>query len=319
MSEIYDNAISSLILGVEDYQSDDDRRMISALRNFYAGVLLLGKACLLNAADVSDPMEVLAARFTPKLNTTGEVVYENESFTTVDLQGLQNRFKGFGLVWPQGDIKRLQKLRNNSEHYHVDTPKETIQQAISECFPLVAGFLEILEKDPTQELGATWEIMIKEKALFKEQLQKCQKSFSEIEWKELVDASKVECLNCQMPLLAQEDEQNSDPALISAKCLACSHEHDALYIIENTIEHKFGVDNLLSAIQSNTQLIYTCPECSEDTYVYNDEWNMCLYCLHEMTTECSRCSNEITPDTMSYENNGLCDYCQNQLDKVMRE
>ncbi|WP_145716595.1 hypothetical protein [Mesorhizobium tianshanense] len=56
---------------VEDFQSNDERRPVSALRNFYAGELLLGKQCLLNAAPNVDPMEILASKFAPVLKQRG--------------------------------------------------------------------------------------------------------------------------------------------------------------------------------------------------------------------------------------------------------
>lgn len=38
---ILKNAIDSIQVGVEDFQSDDDRRCVSAVRNIGAGILLL--------------------------------------------------------------------------------------------------------------------------------------------------------------------------------------------------------------------------------------------------------------------------------------
>ena len=67
------NAVASIQLGIEDYNSNDTRRTISAVKNFYAGVLLLGKQCLLNKAPAADPMEVLATGYQPKLNGSGGV------------------------------------------------------------------------------------------------------------------------------------------------------------------------------------------------------------------------------------------------------
>lgn len=48
MSEIIENAITSIKLGIEDFQTGDDDRMLSAARNYYAGLLLLAKECLVN-------------------------------------------------------------------------------------------------------------------------------------------------------------------------------------------------------------------------------------------------------------------------------
>ena len=46
MKSLLENAIVSIQLGLEDYASKDSRRVISAVRNLYAGVLLLCKETL---------------------------------------------------------------------------------------------------------------------------------------------------------------------------------------------------------------------------------------------------------------------------------
>jgi hypothetical protein len=43
MDTILENAVQSIQIGVEDYESDDPRRMLSAIRNVTAGILLLFK------------------------------------------------------------------------------------------------------------------------------------------------------------------------------------------------------------------------------------------------------------------------------------
>jgi hypothetical protein len=43
MHTILENAVQSLQIGIEDYQSTDQRRTLSAVRNITAGVLLLFK------------------------------------------------------------------------------------------------------------------------------------------------------------------------------------------------------------------------------------------------------------------------------------
>ena len=48
MKELLENAVLSIELGVEDYQTGDERRVLSAIRNLYAGVLLLCKQVLWN-------------------------------------------------------------------------------------------------------------------------------------------------------------------------------------------------------------------------------------------------------------------------------
>ena len=46
MNPLLKNAVVSIQLGLEDFASDDERRIISAARNLYSGVLLLAKEVL---------------------------------------------------------------------------------------------------------------------------------------------------------------------------------------------------------------------------------------------------------------------------------
>ena len=46
MSPLLNNAVLSIQLGLEDFSSEDERRIISAVRNLYSGVLLLSKEVL---------------------------------------------------------------------------------------------------------------------------------------------------------------------------------------------------------------------------------------------------------------------------------
>ena len=70
MLSLLPNAVNSIQVGIEDYLSNDRRRPVSAIRNFYAGIFLLGKRCLLNEAPNVQPVEVFGLRFRPKSGTT---------------------------------------------------------------------------------------------------------------------------------------------------------------------------------------------------------------------------------------------------------
>ncbi|MGO7465102.1 hypothetical protein ACCS53_37455, partial [Rhizobium ruizarguesonis] len=86
------------------------------------------------------------------LDEDGKLVISPKGQTTIDLQELRDRFGGFGLKWPEGNIKDLQRLRNDFEHYHSKAPKETIRETIAAFFPLVEGFFSILELSPSASL-----------------------------------------------------------------------------------------------------------------------------------------------------------------------
>ena len=50
MNPLLKNAVVSIQLGLEDFASDDERRIISAARNLYSGVLLLATIAALGHA-----------------------------------------------------------------------------------------------------------------------------------------------------------------------------------------------------------------------------------------------------------------------------
>ena len=62
MNSLFDNAILSFQLGIEDYEKNDPKRAYSAVRNFYAGTPLLEKEVLVRDAPNADPKDVLGSR-----------------------------------------------------------------------------------------------------------------------------------------------------------------------------------------------------------------------------------------------------------------
>ena len=295
MSDIYDNAIHSIQLGIEDFQSNDDRRPVSALRNFYAGVLLLGKACLIQQAPKADPMELIAARFEPVPGDDGDVDHTPMGYVTVDLEQLKRRFKKFKLAWPSGDIQRLQKLRNDFEHFHSAAPTETIRQAIASCFPLVQGFFQILGKDPATELGSAWEAMLAEKEFYRKQKKQCESTFQRLPWAALLtNTDGLSCDECQSSLIYQVKEDNDDPTCIEGKCLGCAVDYSAEDTIRLILDAEYGADDYVAIKDGGDRIIHDCPECAEEAYVVSEDIDRCFYCNFAVSGECGRCMTTLT-------------------------
>ena len=95
MNSLFDNAIQSIQIGIEDYEHNDPKRALSAVRNFYAGTLLLAKEVLVRKAPKAAVMDVLATKFTPVPSGAGGVTFESNS-KTIDFDELGERFKAFG-------------------------------------------------------------------------------------------------------------------------------------------------------------------------------------------------------------------------------
>jgi hypothetical protein len=315
VTELLQNAIASIQLGIEDYQSNDARRPISAVRNFYAGVLLLGKQCLLNAAPDADPMKVLASKFVPVPDGEGGVVHEPKGYHTIDLAELQGRFKHFELAWPAGEISTLQRLRNKLEHYHSDAPKEVIPQAIAACFPLIQGFFAILEIDPAGVLGETWTVMLDEEAFFTKQKADADATFEVLPWG-LTNTEAFSCPSCSSSLICQIDPGNSEPENIQGRCIACGKTLTAEETVSLIVAAEFGGDNYVAAKDGGEPVINDCPQCGNATYIVNGELNQCLLCGDEVDGECARCWTSLGVHNTSVNDSSLCDYCDHVMSKA---
>ena len=309
------NAIASIQLGIEDYKSDDPRRAISAVRNFYAGVLLLGKQCLLDQAPDADPMEVLATGYQPKPNDDGGVTIVPKGFRTIDLQELRDRFKEFGLEWPKADIKPLQKLRNEFEHFHSSAQDTTIRQVIASCFPLIDGFFDILDRNPAQHLGAAWDTMLEEEKFFAAQKAACYATLKPLPWSAELKDLELSCPHCSSALIYQADENNGDPSSIDGKCRACDGSIGAERFVEIVVEAIHGGDDFMAAKDGGEPIVNDCPDCGQPAYVQNGEVDVCYFCGESAANECSVCSSPMSVNDVSVHSPSLCTHCYHVLSK----
>jgi hypothetical protein len=316
MSDVLENAIHSIQLGIEDFQSNDPRRPISAVRNLYAGVLLLGKQCLLQAAPEADPMSVLGSSFEPKLDLEGSISFSPKGYRTIDVRELEGRFKNFGLAWPEGDLRTLQRLRNNFEHFQSAEPMAAIRQAIANSFTVISRFFDVLGLSPAEALGETWTVMLEEKDFFTKQKELCDASFSKLPWfGNLSGLEYLQCTNCGSSLIYQDDPANGDAWRIRGHCKACGENFAAVETVGLILEAEFGADAHVTAMEGGEPVFDSCPACGEDTYISSSKVRQCFMCEHQVGGECAGCHAGLTPNNISADNSYLCCYCDNLMSK----
>lgn len=320
MAEIFNNAVTSIVLGIEDFQEGSDARMLSAARNYYAGLLLLGKECLIRAAPDADPMEVIGAKFEPIPNGDGGVDHEVIGYATVDFSQLQSRFKKFGLSWPNGNITKLQKFRNNLEHYHLVEPVGRLREAIADSFPMIIDFFETLKEDPQDVLENVWDTILEEANTFRKVQQSCKDSLMNLSWPgEVLNLDHISCRNCTSSLIGQVDRSNTNVTGAIGKCFQCGQEYDEENLVEMVVLASYQIDAYYAAKNGESSPINTCPNCNAETYVENGEISVCFACKETVGGECSRCSTDITVHEYNPDHPELCSYCAHVWEKMVRE
>lgn len=319
MSEIFSNAITSIALGIEDFETGTDVRMLSAARNYYAGLLLLAKECLVRAAPKANAMEIIGAKFKPKPDGDGGVDHEVVGYTTVDLAQLQTRFKDFGLPWPKADINKLQRFRNDLEHFHLREPVSALGEAIASSFPMVVDFFNLLEEDPQTKLAGVWDTILEQREAFERVQQRCLDSLQNVDWPaEVSRLDRLACPDCGSSLVGQADPDNDDHEHVVGKCHQCGEEIGFEKMMEVVVTASYEIDAYIRAKEGLDSSIATCPHCGVDAYVENGEVSVCFAC-GETLDDCTRCGTRINVNEYNHDHPELCSYCAHMWEKVMRE
>ena len=321
MSKLFENAVTSIQLGVEDYQQDDPRRAISAVRNFYAGVLLLAKETLVRSVPDADFGDLIGAKYKPVPDGIGGVDFVQDGSSTIDIVTIGKRFKDFGLSIDQKALEELSRIRNDVEHLYTQKPGEAVRESIANAFPVVVQLFEHMDEAPGVHLGDAWPVMLEAKALYEKELKSCKDSLSRVAWiSGTIAKAGLICHQCKSKLVRQLDPDNTQQVNMELFCRACGQEPAVERTIEASLTESLRGEvyyRMKDAGEDGPQ--YHCNECDNDTYI--DFEAICAVCGYEYGDEdCYRCGASIPlQEIIDGEQSGLCGYCSYQYDKVMSE
>lgn len=326
------NAIYSIEVGIEDYQEGEDRRSVSAVRNVYAGMLLLLKEKLVRLSPENDPELLIKKRLIPKKNKAGEVVFIGAGKTTVDLKDIKDRLENLGVNVDWNRLEEIQRLRNDLEHYYTDKSPNMVREILAKSFLIIRDFL-------TNELGESpvsiidrdlWPIFLEIEEVFFAEQKACKDSFKEFNWKyETINKAikHIRCDFCESSLVKLiKHKKFSEPHFDKylswheyTKMICCSCGETIDYfddVFEKCVEELFYADLYLAATKGGMPPVDDCPECGKNTFVFEE--GCCVLCDYKPEhQECSRCYNHISLDEQDL--NGFCSYCANLAEKVRRE
>jgi len=273
LDEILKNAIRSIQLGVEDYETscvlEEDARAISAARNLYAGVLLLFKYKISSlAASPEQARELLykPEKMQPERNASGLIEWRPtpHSRETIDASMIKSRLQGLGIYHDWRVVESLRNCRNDLEHLHPTAPASDIQRLIVDLFPMLQRFAhEELNTSPAELLGQAWKIMLREKSFY-EQTQNDAK----IQWQTaglpgpaLDFLQTCMCEACRSTLL-QPCKASIDNCIpidtgdFLYECISCKHSQSLIEFIE--YEFLMSNDEFLT---DEGIFVKTCEDC----------------------------------------------------------
>ena len=315
---ILKNAIDSIEIGLEDYNTGEERRFLSATRNLYAGILLLFKYKLVLLSP-PDSDEVLIKTSIKPILTNGCLEWVGSGNKTVDFQDIKKRFNDLNISVDWKILESIQKYRNNIEHYYSNYNKSSVEQLISNSFLVIRDFIVTeLEVNPLDLLcKSSWDTMLAINDVYKKEKAERDDAIASLNYLSPVLEKIFEdaiCPACGSELIVPEVENENAQDVYIYICRSCNHQIKYKEIVEIGIENYYSYDLHLHIKEGGDSPIAICPECS-GTYLYEE--NVCAECGFESNLECEMCSDRLCPEDLVLE--GICSYCNYKREKYFNE
>lgn len=314
--KLLENAISSIEMGIEDYQasSSNSQRLLSCVRNCYAGMLLLLKCKLIDISGCDDST-ILKNKVLPIVKK-GKILWigDERDKRTIDYQDIKERFNSLGLEAPWQSIESLRKYRNNIEHYFNVEEKtiETVKQYVVSCFSAACDYLiEQLKVSPRKCFSENaWNVFISTNDLIKKELKERDSEYDELIWfddeiKEQV--KQFTCPECGGSLLFVDKKGRGRKAHLSTFiCGNCREKFSYKSVIIDIVGILYGGDVFIG--EHTFRFITQCSKCGQNTY--DAVMDLCFLCGNNNPLQCNCCGKRIElPEVYDYSQNGICNDC----------
>jgi hypothetical protein len=311
---ILSNAIDSISMGIEDFQSNDQRRLISCTRNLFAGVLLLFKHRL---AEMSPPGsdEVLIKQRVLPVVSEGQIEWQGQGTKTVDVQQIRERFQSLNIAVDWARIDKINKYRNDVEHYYSSLSHSTVRVLITDCFLVIRNFVRAeLHFDPLSVFDLdVWKAFTEVAEVYQKERDECIDHINAINWKyPILSAAlcKCSCPKCGSGLL-DTDPKCKDRDQAELTCLSCGNTFDLETIADPAIGEFFAHANYRSMKDGGDSRSIECPNCGKETYLLEE--NVCVLCEDSAPRMCDRCGCDIPAEEI--DGGSLCGYCSHMMSK----
>lgn len=310
-------ALESIELGVEDFENAEPRRVASAVRNLYAGVLLLLKEKLVRMSPPGSG-DVLLYQKWRAAQTPGGVVLKGKGKNTVGTEEIIERFKDLGLSIDERRLRKLQEIRNDVEHHVSSHPEAVVRKAVAESFVIIVDALSNhLGIKPGDVLSQPiWNAMHTTADTYQQLRIRCKESRLSLggipDWGTEIIEEAAECPHCGSDLV---EAAGRDYFESKFTCLVCTESFDMADFAERALASKKMVGDYIAMTDGADKVVDTCPSCTRDTFLVEED--VCAACGETRSyRRCRRCDAELGLDEQE---TGMCSYCDHVYEKMMRE
>jgi RNase P subunit RPR2 len=314
---ILQNAVNSIIIGLEDLESSEERRLVSAVRNIHAGILLLFKHKLAELSPAGSDEVLIKDTVLPIIGEDGRIFWTGKGKKTVDVRQIQERFNSLGVRVDWNRVEAIQKYRNDIEHYFSRTHPDSVRKLVSDCFIVIRDFVRVnLGMDPRDLLGDDyWNILVSTAEVYQREKEECLESLGTVDWQSQVlleSIKKMICTECDSDLISLENNpvELSDAQL---KCRSCGKTWDYEEAVEEALSlYESREKSYRDYKEEYSEPLGNCPSCESNTYI--GEENYCPKCGAGGPYICKRCGNEILIEELVI-GGDYCSWCEHMMSK----
>lgn len=310
MNTILANAVQSIRIGVEDYQSSDPRRVLSAIRNITAGILLLFKERLRELSPPNSDEVLIKHRVQPELDANGNVVFRGTGKKTVDVQQIEERFSSLSIETDWKRFKKVVGIRNDIEHYCTTESTDRLKELIADSFIIIRNFVvNQLGYEPVDLLGElTWRVLIDVAEVYQRELDECQEAIGCIDWNsEAMSkmAGHLRCPECRSALVKPNNPDAVSNYSLEFSCSSCGTVSGIAEMAGSALSESLDYDIHAAMKDGEPSPIGTCPECGIEAFILAED--LCAACGGSLSYhECAVCGEILGPEDQDF--GGLCSY-----------
>jgi hypothetical protein len=220
--DLLNNAVESIQVGIEDYESGTPARLRSCVRSIHAGILLLFKERLRQLSPPGSNELLIKAKFKPVRQSDGTVLLAGDGRRTVDAQQIKERFDSLGVGADWSRVEKITRARNDIEHYYTNITQSSLHSLIADAFVVIREFVRSeVGEDPRTLLGdVAWQRMLDVAAVYDQERAECDALLQKVDWGSPTlerGVRSVSCSECGSGLLRPLDP-SADVASLVMEC-----------------------------------------------------------------------------------------------------
>jgi len=292
-------------MGLEDYSSDESRRLICT-ENLFAGILLLFEHKLNSLSPNNSDEALINQKIAPVLDSNMKLLRVN----TLIARQIKERMDSIGINVDWKKVESIDNFRYDIFGYRSKLSKAALRDIISDIFLILKDFLILnLQTHPKDFLGEpAWNTLISVAEVYNREKADCVKTFHNVEWKSdglYNSLTKYKCNECGSGLIFINDPQE-DRDENKFTCKSCAKKWNYIEMAVDSIEKYFSREDYISYTDEDEPAIIECPECSHETFICDEQ--SCPLCGLKEIYICQKGGMEDIP-YCEFGGNG-CSYCE---------